>query len=73
MSSQEKKIPLGKLGRTKGLRGEIYFYPSDEDSDLPNINQTIYVKCGPAELPLTVNKHHIKNSKKRILKFEELK
>ena len=62
---------LGKIGKTKSFKGEVFFHYDDEDVFLSIEDlDTLYLKIGNKIVDYPIEKLAIKNSSTAVLKFE---
>ena len=71
MIDKEEFLEIGTLGKTKGLKGEIFFYPHNEETLNPLSESSVRLNTKPPK-NLIIESHKVKTPAKRILKFKDL-
>ena len=70
MTEKTEFLEIGILGKTKGLKGEIFFYPYNEETLNP-LKGSIAQLNNSEKKSLTIISHKVKTPGKRILQFED--
>ena len=69
MTDKDEFLEIGILGKTKGLKGEIYFYPHNEETLNPFKGSEVRLAKADGE-KLVIVSHSVKAPKKRLLRFD---